>query len=100
MTTTPQNITDFIDEWLVANRDWVSDVSVDFALDVRNMLIQLAESNSPSPSASKRDLAVGDLLPIDPSELSEQLEVWRSLRRDLLYRYPDAERRTLADFRG
>ena len=40
--TTSKEITSFIDKWLVDNRDWVSDVSVDFALDVRNMLEQLA----------------------------------------------------------
>jgi hypothetical protein len=40
---TPQEITVFIDEWLVANRDWIGDFSVDFALDVRNMVEQLAQ---------------------------------------------------------
>ncbi len=44
---TTQEVTAFIDQWLVENRDWVSDVSVDFALDVRNMLEELAEIELP-----------------------------------------------------
>ena len=46
--TTKRQITEFIDRWLAENRSWVSDVSVDFALDVRNMLDEL-EKALPEP---------------------------------------------------
>lgn len=47
--TTTHDITAFIDQWLVDNRDWVSDVSVDFALDVRILVEQLSELEIPEP---------------------------------------------------
>lgn len=46
---TTQDITAFIDQWLIDNRGWVSDVSVDFALDVRNMVEQLARLELAEP---------------------------------------------------
>lgn len=45
--TTTTDITEFIDQWLVDNRAWVSDVSVDFALDVRYMIEQLVDLDLP-----------------------------------------------------
>ena len=47
--TTKQEITHFIDEWLGENRSWISDVSVDFALDVRLLVEQLSEVELPEP---------------------------------------------------
>ena len=47
--TNTQEITQFIDEWLMQNRSWVSDVSVDFALDVRLMVEQLEDIELPEP---------------------------------------------------
>ncbi len=47
--TTAYDITAFIDQWLVDNRDLIGDVSVDFALDVRNMIEFLAEFEIPEP---------------------------------------------------
>ena len=47
--TSAYDITAFIDQWLVDNRDLISDVSVDFALDVRNMVELLAEFEIPEP---------------------------------------------------
>ena len=47
--TTNTDITAFIDQWLADNRDWIGDVSVDFALDVRNMIEQLADFEIPEP---------------------------------------------------
>ncbi len=41
--TTPPEITAFIDDWLQERRDQISDLTVDFALDVRNMVLQLEE---------------------------------------------------------
>lgn len=41
--TTPSDITTFIDDWLQERRDQISDLTVDFALDVRNMVLQLEE---------------------------------------------------------
>ena len=43
--TTKRQITEFIDRWLAENRSWVSDVSVDFALDVRLMIDELGASD-------------------------------------------------------
>jgi hypothetical protein len=47
MTTTTSDITIFIDQWMIEHRDWVSDVSVDFALDVRNLVEQLIDLEVP-----------------------------------------------------
>lgn len=41
--TTPSDITRFIDDWLMERRDQISELTVDFALDVRNMVLQLEE---------------------------------------------------------
>lgn len=42
MTDTTQ-ILNFIDEFLAAHSDWLPDVTVDFALDVRSLVAQAAE---------------------------------------------------------
>ncbi len=51
MTDTPttQDIIAFIDQWMIDNRGWVSEVSVDFALDVRNMVEELARIEFAEP---------------------------------------------------
>lgn len=41
--TTPSDITRFIDDWLLERRGQISDLTVDFALDVRNLVLQLEE---------------------------------------------------------
>ena len=41
--TTPSDITRFIDDWLLERRGQISDLTVDFALDVRNLVLQLDE---------------------------------------------------------
>lgn len=41
--TTPSDITRFIDDWLLEYRGQISDLTVDFALDVRNLVLQLEE---------------------------------------------------------
>lgn len=41
--TNPPDITRFIDDWLMEHRDQISELTVDFALDVRNLVLQLEE---------------------------------------------------------
>ncbi len=45
--TTTHDITSFIDEWLIVHQDLVNEISVDFALDVRNMVQQWADLDVP-----------------------------------------------------
>lgn len=47
--TTPSDITSFIDDWLVERRDQISDPTIDFALDVRNLVLQLEEMEIREP---------------------------------------------------
>lgn len=41
----PHDILDFIDEFLIEQGDWLSTVTVDFALDVRSMVSELDEAS-------------------------------------------------------
>ena len=45
--TTTHDITSFIDEWLADHQGLVNGVSVDFALDVRNMVQHWADLDFP-----------------------------------------------------